>query len=177
MEWKEIKGYRETYLISDTGSVCRLRKKDVQLPYHENNSGYFRVALNIDGKSRRYFVHRLVAETFLPRIEGKKYVNHKNGNKHDNNVSNLEWCTFQENIQHAWSTGAYSKEKRRKTSKKGEMHPMHKLSQKDVDWIRAHHIPFDNTYGSKAMAVKFGVRPQTITDIANNRSWKDAVNS
>lgn len=175
MEWKEIKGYREVFAVSNTGLVCRSCDKDKKLPYHENNSGYLRVGLNIDGKWKRYFVHRLVAEAFLPKEEGKNYVNHKNGNKQDNNVSNLEWCTFRENIQHAWNTGMYSKEKRKESSKMGESHPMHKLTQQDVNWIRIHHIPFDKTYGSKAIAARFGVNAQTITDIANNRSWKDSV--
>ena len=48
---------------------------------------------------------------------------------------------------------------------------MHKLTQEDIDWIRKHHVPWDKQFGSKPLAEMFGVRPQTITDIVNNRTW------
>lgn len=67
--------------------------------------GYMRVGLKSNNKSRDYLVHRLVAQTFIPNPKNKRYVNHKNGNKEDNRVDNLEWCTHKENMQHAVRTG------------------------------------------------------------------------
>lgn len=79
-------------------------------------------------------MHRLVAKSFIPNPENKPYVNHKNGDKHDNSVKNLEWCTKSENEKHAWRMGL-----KYDTGTKGELHGMHKLSRKDVEYIRERH--------------------------------------
>jgi len=65
------------------------------------SKGYPRYDLSINGKRCVKAGHRLVAEAFLPRIAGKDFVNHKDGDKTNNNLANLEWCTCQENSQHA----------------------------------------------------------------------------
>lgn len=68
-------------------------------------NGYFMVSLFFEGKHKRLYLHRLVAETFIPNPEGKAEVNHKDGNKLNNNLENLEWVTRGENLQHAYDTG------------------------------------------------------------------------
>lgn len=73
-----------------------LRELKPQMDY----KGYLRLELN----KKAYAVHRLVALTFIPNFENKPQVNHKNGHKHDNNVSNLEWVTNKENSEHSWKT-------------------------------------------------------------------------
>jgi hypothetical protein len=113
---KEINGYTG-YFISDDGKVyCNLGRgnrrigKTVDLyeirPRY-TKTGYSRVCLRNDetGKREDRYIHRLVAEHFIPTEIGKKYVNHKNCIRSDNRVSNLEWCTPSENSQHAWRTG------------------------------------------------------------------------
>ncbi|MEJ7316913.1 HNH endonuclease, partial [Staphylococcus epidermidis] len=57
-----------------------------------------------DGKSHDFYVHRLVAGAFIPKVEGKNYINHKDGNPRNNEVNNLEWCTIAENNLHAHRT-------------------------------------------------------------------------
>lgn len=67
--------------------------------------GYKVVTLSVNGKCTTHTVHRLVAIAFIPNPNGKPFVNHLDGNKHNNHVSNLEWVTGSENTQHAWDTG------------------------------------------------------------------------
>lgn len=175
-EWKEIVGNRETYLVSNYGNVKTKSRicsrgyyvKEKYLCKQENNSGYLRCSMNIDGKSKMYFIHRLVAKLFLTNVDGNEFVNHIDGNKHNNNVDNLEWVTRSENEKHAWKIGLKSKNT---VGTKCEKHGMSKLKQKDVDWIRKNHIPFDKEFGSKALACKFDVCPQTITNIVHNKNW------
>lgn len=70
-----------------------------------SNRGYERIWLTINGKKEHHSVHRLVALNFVPNPEKKLEVNHIDGNKLNNNASNLEWCTRSENEQHAWKNG------------------------------------------------------------------------
>ena len=70
-----------------------------------NNSGYVQISLFQNGKRKPVLVHRLVAENFLKNKENKPYVNHIDGNKLNNKMDNLEWCTCQENINHAYQKG------------------------------------------------------------------------
>ena len=85
------------------------------------NNGYKMV--NLGAENRNISVHRLVAETYLPRVPGKEHINHKDGNKLNNYCNNLEWCTQAENNQHAWAIGL--------------MRPATKLSKKQVKQIRS----------------------------------------
>ena len=68
-------------------------------------NGYRSVKLFKDGKHSHLLVHRIVAKTFIPNPDNKRYVNHIDGNKANNNVNNLEWCTASENLKHAFKTG------------------------------------------------------------------------
>lgn len=66
---------------------------------------YYKVALPVDGKQKDFLVHRMIAIAFIPNPDNKKYVNHIDGNKLNNAVPNLEWCTHTENVRHAYATG------------------------------------------------------------------------
>lgn len=104
--WKNIKGFEGIYQASNLGNIRSLdhvvdfgnRKRTAKgklLNFNLHKSAYLYVHV---GKKRT--VHRLVAETFIPNPEKKPFVNHKNGNRSDNRVVNLEWCTEQENCIH-----------------------------------------------------------------------------
>jgi len=97
--FKQIK--ESNYEISDKG-VLRNRINKRKRKYHINHNGYYKVKIDIGEGEKDYFVHRLVAIAFIPKIEGKEYINHINSNKTDNRVDNLEWCTVQENNAHAY---------------------------------------------------------------------------
>lgn len=99
--WANIKGY-DDYQVSNQGRICSYKNnKRKILKGWIQNTGYLTISLN----NKKYSVHRLVAETFIHKEKGKDYVNHIDGNKTNNNVSNLEWCTNAENIQHAFRSG------------------------------------------------------------------------
>lgn len=121
--WKPIKDYEQLYEISNTGKVRRndsivTRSNGRQLPVkggemqlRDNGMGYLRVKLCKNNKSRRVLIHRLIAEHFIPQPHGFNVVNHKDGNKQNNSISNLEWTTQKENIRHARETGLVDVEK------------------------------------------------------------------
>lgn len=88
--WKTIDGYDYPYEISNRGKVLGVR--GLMKPY-DNGYGYLVVELRKDGKRKHLRVHRLVAEAFLPNTDNLPEVNHKDENKHNNEVTNLEWCT------------------------------------------------------------------------------------
>lgn len=79
--------------------------KEWRLKGQHNWNGYLDVFVRVGGARKKYRAHRLVAAAFLPNPEGKKEVNHKNGNRKDNRVENLEWCTGRENRRHAAEAG------------------------------------------------------------------------
>lgn len=96
--WKDIAGY-EGYQISNHGRIKSHFKTARILKPYLNTDGY----LNIDIKKKQYKVHRLVAEAFIPNPENLPQVNHKDENKTNNNVTNLEWCTAEYNINYSHS--------------------------------------------------------------------------
>ena len=101
--WKEIKSHEDYYEVSNFGNV-RNKLTGKYIIGDINNAGYYRVCLYKPFK-KRYFRHRLVASHFLSLHDGKEVVNHKDGNKSNNKMSNLEWCTASENEIHAHKTG------------------------------------------------------------------------
>ena len=99
----------------------------------------------------------------MPIVEGKTHVNHIDGNKHNNNVSNLEWVTNSENINHAFETGLI---------RTGECVYGAKLTNLDVITIRNIYIKGDSKYGAKPLARAFGVSNTTVRKIVTNRKWR-----
>lgn len=100
-EWRAIAGYEGSYEISSLGRVkSHWRKKENILAYNVSKDGYLHVLLWKNNKMKKFRVNRLVAFAFISTIEGKIYVNHIDGIKSNNQVSNLEWCTASENELH-----------------------------------------------------------------------------
>ena len=119
-----------------------------------------------DGKGKNCKVHRLVAETFIENPKALPQVNHIDGDKSNNTVENLEWCTNTENIRHAFSTGL---------NKSGEKSPYAKLTENEVSEIRKEYVKGDPVYGAKPLSRKYGVTSTTIRHIVNGRKWRYAV--
>lgn len=104
--WKDIDGYEGLYQVSNLGRIKSFVKWDVYNKYHyeerilkpfKNNKGYLEISLVKDKTRSNKFIHRLVANAFIPKIQGKNIVNHKDFNPLNNNVENLEWVTQKEN--------------------------------------------------------------------------------
>ena len=89
------------YAVTNDGKVYS-KKTNKFIKPSIGSKGYFQVCLTVDGKKRTVKVHRIVAETFIPNPEGKPQVNHIDGNKRNNCVENLEWCTNSENQIHSY---------------------------------------------------------------------------
>lgn len=96
---KDIKGYEGLYAITSCGKVWSYRAQKFLKP-SDNGIGYLKVSLYKDGKVESRFVHRLVAEAYIPNPENKTEINHKDENKEHNWLSNLEWTTHKENMNY-----------------------------------------------------------------------------
>lgn len=113
--WRSVPGYEGCYEVSSLGqvkSVGRIVNKGVYSYFRkerilklDDRGDYIQITLSKDSKDSRFMVHRLVAAAFLPNPDNLPVVNHKDGDKHNNQVSNLEWCTHSQNVQHAIQTG------------------------------------------------------------------------
>jgi hypothetical protein len=108
-EWRSIRGYEGMYEISNLGRVKSLPRKYVKGGIRKKVicKGYELVGLWKGEENYNAKVHRLVAEAFLPNPDNKPFVNHIDGNKRNNRIDNLEWCTPKENVAHATQTGLF----------------------------------------------------------------------
>lgn len=102
--WKPIVEYGDKYFVSSSGRVFSVKSNKILKP-HKTSKGYFRVTLLMDGKRKNHRIHRLVANAFISNPRQKEEVNHKDGNKENNRVENLEWVTPCENANHAFQNG------------------------------------------------------------------------
>ena len=95
--WKPIPGYENEYLVSDEGEVWSIRRNKALKP-NTDRYGYLYVVLSVCGKRKTLKIHRLVASAYIDNPLNKPTVNHLNGNRSDNRVSNLEWATPKEQV-------------------------------------------------------------------------------
>lgn len=102
--WKDIRDFEGLYQVSNLGRVRRVGKGQgtkCSILRHKTNLAYDGVSLHRNNQPFNKNIHRLVAETFVPNPENKTQVNHKDGNKKNNRVDNLEWVTSKENARHS----------------------------------------------------------------------------
>lgn len=129
----------------------------------KDGSGYLQIGvINNTNNKFRFLAHRLVAIAFIAKINGKDFVNHKNGRKYDNRADNLEWCTKSENSKHAILNGL-------QIHKKGQGHPMCKFSNEIITEIRSKYI--FRKYGSTKLAREFSMSVTNVKDILNKKIW------
>lgn len=151
--------YENKYIVFDNGMIFNLHGE--QMIGGVGRDGYRH---GIIGR-RNIDYHKVVADCFIPNPKKLRDVNHKNGNKLDNRVENLERVTHSENVIHAYKTGLAKKQL-------GESHHSHKLTRQDVEYIRSVYSKRDPHYGAVALSNKFGVDRTTIFDIVNGKTWR-----
>lgn len=171
--WKDIRGYEGSYQVSNLGRVRSLDRqvaskggkstylmRGISMTPREDKVGYTTVHLRLGGQTRKTKkLHRLVADAFVDNPELKPQVNHKDGIKSNNAISNLEWVTAAENNQHAYDTGL---------KKRGERHHKSKLTEKQVAVIRKD----GGKTKQKELAARYSVDQRTVSAILNNVGWK-----
>lgn len=172
--WKDIVGYEGLYQASSAGIIKALdrtwlsgmnyqiqkNKPETEIIQKTSPFGYQVVKLTKNGKTKDWFVHRLVAFAFLLRVCNKKYINHKDGNKQNNNVENLEWCTTSENIQHAFDTGL-----KKPATARGTAAPAAKLTDDNVRFISTSNLSL------RKLAAQFNVHNSIINGIKKGKRW------
>jgi hypothetical protein len=162
-EWRDVVGNDGYYKVSNHGRVVG-KKGTILNPYitgkgYKTGDGYSTVKIN----RRNQKVHRMVAEAFIPNPSGLPQVNHRDGDKSNNFVNNLEWCTPSDNAQHAIKAGLFAS---------GEKSPFSKLTYKDVEEIRTHYQKGCSLYGVKPLSRMYGVSSTTIRNILKGKKWR-----
>ncbi len=166
--FKIIHGYDNLYCVNQYGKVIspsyvdksgKLRKQK-ELSVVKRGKGYCCVGLMKNGKQEHISLHRLVAEAFIPNPLELPQVNHKDGNKENNHVSNLEWCTNQENIIHAFKKGL-----KIPTCHVGEKNTKAKLNDNIIRYIR------NSNESAKELSNRFGVSKSAIYKVREAVRW------
>lgn len=167
--WKQIKGYEGYYEVSNDGQVKSLkryglRRETLILANLTTKKGYKYVSLSRDGVATRFKVHRLVATAFLENKSHFLEINHKDFNKANNAVGNLEWCTYKYNREHARINGKLKGSNGK--SPRGENHRDAVFTEKIVRHIRS------SNERNADIARKYKVNPSSISHIRTYRTWK-----
>lgn len=157
--WKTIQGYGGLYQVSNTGKVRDL-KNHIKSVY-KNNKGYVCLSLYYNGKTYHPTVHRLVAKAFIPNPNNYEQVNHKDCNKENNSVENLEWCNQRYNYNEGMKTFQYSK---------NEEHYFAKLKNSDIPIIyELYKLGFTRV----TVAKMFSINPSSLEAIEKGISYRE----
>lgn len=173
--WKEVIGF-EGYKVSNLGRVMVMdrvkyinniprKMKNRIMSVQTHHSGYCNITLVNNNLKKTFTIHRLVALTFIDNPNNLKTVNHINGDKKDNRITNLEWMSQLENNKHARLTGL-------KDNHYGENNPKSILNKDQVLEIREFYSKNKQTK-KKDLAKKYNISLSCLVHIINKTSWKD----
>jgi hypothetical protein len=175
--WKSLKDivkFGDNYEISNLGKVRSIDRmvnsisggrtvKGVEIKFWYDKDNYSRVTLQLNGSKKHYGVHRLVALAFIDNIENKPTVNHKDGNKSNNEYLNLEWSTHKEQINHADDNSF-------RIMPKGESCYASKLTEENV--IEIFELYKHKKHSQRKLAEMYNVSQGAIQGIIHKKSWK-----
>jgi len=159
--WYDIQG--TTYQITTDGQV-RNKKTGHTLSQYFNDRGYYMVTIKINGRNNPKRVHRLIALSFIPNPNNHPFINHKDGNKTNNAIDNLEWCDCMQNNRHAIALGL--------VDNSGENNGMALLKE---DQVREIKKMLKDGLSQYKIASKFGVSRSAIMNIKNRNQWKHVL--
>lgn len=152
------------YEVSTTGVVTRNGK----IIKTRLRAGYPSYTESINNKQRDVHVHRKVAETYIPNPHNLPCVNHIDGNKENNDVSNLEWVTHKDNSQHASKMGLNDYQRTRKTKNNVSAR---KISMTQANEIRSKYVSGSRAYGARALGREYGLPHTAILDILKGKTY------
>ncbi len=155
-KWLPIKDYEDIYQVSDHGRIRGLKGLRAS---GDNGAGYRIMPLNRNGGQKMNYVHRLVAKHFIPNPDDLSQVNHKDGNKSNNHIDNLEWVSPSQNINDAHNKGQMVKRTREVKT----------LNIQTDDVIRAMYLRYKQTGKVGETAREFGIPRTTLSSIVNKR--------
>lgn len=159
---KDIPGFEGKYAITEDGRVWSHWRRGGWRKIQTHRLGYKNVMFCLDGKVKNFYVHRLVATAFIPNPENKLEINHKDGNKENNHISNLEWSDRSSNVKHAFKKGLLK-------PRRGKFNKKTKLLESEV--IQIKKIGKLNLMTNTEIAKKFNVHRTTIRDILSGKNW------
>jgi hypothetical protein len=155
-----MKQFRDTpYFVTETGDVYRNNKK---LKPYKNTKGYLKISCHQDGKQKIVAVHRMVGELYIPNPKNLPQINHLDGDKSNNRVENLEWCSQSHNIQHRLNILKVGIDQRHKNTK---------IPAKEVAllrWKKSINYPMN----VREIAKKWGVRVDYLRKVINGNQRK-----
>ena len=155
--WKDIPEFNGDYQASTFGNIRNKFGKVLKQRINKHRSDY--LLIRFYGKPPFHRVHRLIAKTFIPNIDNKTDVNHIDGNKSNNKIENLEWCTRSENMNHAYNTGLAG----------GKSYNSKKLNNQDVKIIKK---LIDEGSSIKEICNMYNVSQSYVSLIKNNKRKK-----
>lgn len=173
---KDIYNYEGLYAVSTEGKVW-------SYPNHMHNGrwlkpsirkGYYSVCLCKNNKKTNYAIHRIVAETYLPKNILQTQINHKDLNKFNNNLNNLEWVTLQENINHFKKFGnRLVTEKSRRASSKNMINTNFKRRKFSKEIIIEIRNKYENNFSKVEISTFYNMHPATLKDILEYKTYKE----
>jgi|SRR6185503_19167196 len=154
--WKWVLGYEGLYEVNNYGEVFSHISNKILSTKPSPTTGYHSVMLFKNKIGKIFTNHRLVAQAFIPNPKDKPCVNHKDNNRENNSVSNLEWCTYSENTLHGYSFGNVKA-------------PKAKLSELQIIEI------YKSSISVLALCKKYDVTAKSIYNIKNKKTWKRII--
>ena len=173
--WLPVIGYDGLYEVSSWGKVKSLRRKTLGiwgggkmsngklLKQTISKFGYIRITLSKNGKPIQFSVHRIVAKAFIENPKELPCINHKDSNRTNNHIENLEWVTYKENSHHAAVNNRFY-------VLRGEDSKIAKLTNKDILQIRKEYEK--NKVGFMKLGKKYGVDTTTIRSVIHGETWQ-----
>jgi len=159
-------GWEGVYTIDKLGNIFDI-VKNKNIKHYNHNHGYVNVTLRGRGlKNRVHLLHRLIAIHFIPNPKNLPTVNHIDGDKKNNSIENLEWCTYAENNEHATRTGL----NKHIGHLKRDDHPLAKLTQKKANRIR--ELKKEGIFSTKEISIIYQVSDSAINNLLKNRTWQ-----